>query len=202
MSIELPELPYPKNALEPHMSQHTIEYHYGKHHAGYVNKLNKLIDGTTYSSMALEDIVRKSNEQADAAVFNNAAQAFNHEMFWTSMSPGGSPAPYGELAEAIKRDFDGLDKLKKEFRFSAVTLFGSGWVWLVSDSDRLRVITTTNAGTPLEQGLKPLITLDVWEHAYYLDVQNERAKYVDVFLKELVDWSAASRRYEVLRDAA
>ena len=202
MAIRLPDLPYPKDALEPHMSRRTLEYHYGKHHAGYVEKLNALIEGTPYSTMTLKDIVRKADELLDAAVFNNAAQAFNHEFFWNSMSGATNSQPEGEFAKAVERDFGNLDKLKKEFRFSAVTLFGSGWVWLISDSGRLRIVTSSNAGTPLTEGYEPLVTLDVWEHAYYLDVQNDRAAYVDAYLDELVDWSAASARYTELREAA
>lgn len=200
MPIRLPDLPYPTDALEPHMSKRTLEYHHGKHHAGYVKKLNELIESTPYSEMSLRKIIREADKLMDAAVFNNAAQAFNHELFWNSLSPTGKSRPAGELAKAIERDFGSLDKLKQEFRFSAVTLFGSGWAWLVSDSGRLRLVTTGNAGTPLQQGLEPLIALDVWEHAYYLDVQNDRAAYLDAFLDELVDWSAASDRYDALQE--
>ena len=182
MSIHLRDLPYAKDALEPAMSRQTIEYHYGKHHAGYVKKLNALIEGTAYADMPLEDIVRRSDELLDVAVFNNAAQVLNHEMFWNSMSPSGKTMPEREFAQAVERDFGSLDKLQEEFRFSAVTLFGSGWVWLVSDSGRLRIVTTGNAGTPLLEGLDPLIVLDVWEHAYYLDVKNDRAAFVDAVL--------------------
>lgn len=202
MPIDLPDLPYPSDALEPHMSKHTLYYHHGKHHAGYVKKLNELIEDTPYSELALEDIVLKAGKLMDAAVFNNAAQALNHEIFWNSMTPDGVQSPAGQLADAIDRDFGSLDKLKKEFRFSALTLFGSGWVWLVSDSGRLRIVTTSNSGTPLVEGLQPLITLDVWEHAYYLDVQNDRATYIDAFLDQLVDWRGASERYDSLRKAA
>lgn len=202
MPIRLPELPYPKDALEPHMSKRTVGYHYGKHHAGYVEKLNALTEGTPYSTMPLKDIVCKADELMDAAVFNNAAQAFNHELFWNSMSAAGKSRPESEFAMAIERDFGSLDKLKKEFRFSAITLFGSGWVWLISDSGRLRIVTSGNAGTPLVDGYEPLLVLDVWEHAYYLDVQNDRAAYIDAFLNDLVDWSAASARYAALREAA
>jgi Fe-Mn family superoxide dismutase len=202
MSISLQDLPYPLDALEPHMSKRTLEYHYGKHHAGYVKNLNKLIEGTPYSAMSLEDIVRNAEQHMDVAIFNNAAQVFNHEFFWNSMSPTGATAPNGRLANAIERDFGSIDDLKKEFRFSAATLFGSGWVWLVSDAGKLRIITSANAGTPLEHGLVPLLTLDVWEHAYYLDVQNNRAGYIDAFLEELADWSGASERYQELREAA
>ena len=202
MSIALRKLPYAPDALEPAMSRQTVEYHYGKHHAGYVDKLNTLIEGTELADMSLEDIVRESADLLDAAVFNNAAQVYNHEMFWHSMSPGVSWVSEGEFARAIRRDFGSFDKLREEFRFSALTLFGSGWVWLVSDSGRLRIVTTGNAGTPLLEGLDPLIALDVWEHAYYLDVKNDRAAYVDSFLNDLVDWEAANDRYVEFRHAA
>ena len=202
MSILLRKLPYPTDALEPAMSRQTVETHHGKHHAGYVEKLNALIKGTQFADMSLEDIIRKSADLLDAAVFNNAAQVFNHEMFWESMSPRRQAAPDGEFARAVRRDFGSLDKLREEFRFSARTLFGSGWVWLVSDAGRLRIVTTTNAGTPLLEGLEPLIALDVWEHAYYLDVKNDRTAYVDAFLNDLVDWTAASDRYAEFREAA
>jgi Fe-Mn family superoxide dismutase len=202
MSIALRKLPYAPDALEPAMSRQTVEYHYGKHHAGYVDKLNTLIEGTELADRPLEEIVRESADLLDAAVFNNAAQVYNHEMFWQSMSPGVSQVSEGEFARAIRRDFGSFDKLREEFRFSALTLFGSGWVWLVSDSGRLRIVTTGNAGTPLLEGLDPLIALDVWEHAYYLDVKNDRAAYVDGFLNDLVDWEAANDRYIEFRHAA
>ena len=202
MSIALRKLPYATDALEPAMSRQTVETHYGKHHAGYVEKLNALIRGTQFADMSLEGIIRKSADLLDAAVFNNSAQVYNHEMFWESMSPRRQPVPDGEFASAVRRDFGSLDKLREEFRFSARTLFGSGWVWLVSDSGRLRIVTTGNAGTPLLEGLEPLIALDVWEHAYYLDVKNDRTAYVDAFLNDLVDWTAASNRYLEVREAA
>ena len=202
MTIALCELPYATDALEPAMSRQTIEYHHGKHHAGYVEKLNALIEGTEFSEMPLEEIVRKSADRLDAAVFNNAAQVSNHEMFWDSMSPAATHLPEGEFARAVRREFGSLEKLREAFRFSAMTLFGSGWVWLVSDAGRLRIVSTGNAGTPLVEGLEPLIALDVWEHAYYLDVQNNRAAYVDAFLNDLVDWAAASDRYAEFRQAA
>lgn len=201
MSIGLPDLPYDTHALEPFMSSETLELHHGKHHAGYVDKLNELIDGTPYAGMRLEDIVLRSNKLLDGAVFNNAAQALNHDLFWNSMAPSSS-SPDGALQKAITRDFGSIDRLRKELRFSAVTLFGSGWVWLVSDAGKLRVVSTSNADTPIVQGAKPLLTLDVWEHAYYLDVKNDRPAYVDTFLNELIDWSAASRRYDARREAA
>ena len=202
MTFKLPHLPYSAGALEPHMSKRTLEYHHGKHHAGYVNKLNDLIDNSAYAEMSLQEIVVESARLGDLAVFNNAAQAFNHELFWNSMSPAGNSVPEGELAGAIDQQFGGLDELTKKIRLAANTLFGSGWVWLISDAGNVRIVTTTNAGTPLVDGLDPLLTLDVWEHAYYLDVQNDRAKYVDTFLHELINWAGASDRYATLRNAA
>ena len=201
MTIPLPDLPYAHDALEPVMSRTTLETHHGKHHGGYIAKLNELIEGTAYAGMQLRDIVTRSNELLDAAVFKNAAQALNHEIFWNSMSPGRSqPAP--DLEAAIDNGFGSMDKLEKEFRFSATTLFGSGWVWLVSAEGRLRIVTTSNADTPIVHGMEPLLVLDVWEHAYYLDVKNDRAAYVDGFLAKLVDWSGASERFVGLREAA
>lgn len=202
MTIALRELPYAMDALEPAMSRETLEYHYGKHHAGYVKKLNTLIEDTQFSAMPLDEIIRRSADLLDAAIFNNAAQVFNHELFWNSMSPADTGAPEGEFAEAVRRDFGSIDKLRDEFRFSALTLFGSGWVWLVADAGRLRIVTTGNAGTPILEDLEPLLVLDVWEHAYYIDVRNDRAAYVDAFLNDLVDWSAASDRYAAIRKAA
>ena len=202
MPFELPELPYAKDALEPLMSSKTLEYHHGRHHAGYIKKLNKLIEGTAFAKMTLPDIIVRADELKDSSVFNNAAQAFNHELFWNSLTPSGKQKPEGSLASAIRRDFGSVDEFEEEFRASATGLFASGWVWLVSDDGRLRIIATGNAGTPLVNGLEPLLTLDVWEHAYYLDVQNDRGKYVDTFLNELVDWSAAGERFERLRKAA
>lgn len=202
MAIKLPELPYDIDALEPLMSKETLEYHYGKHHAGYVDKLNDLIDGTPYVGMQLEDIVLRANTLLDGAVFNNAAQALNHELFWNSLSPDTSSKPDAALEEAIVHDFGSIEKLKKELRFAAETLFGSGWVWVASDAGRLRVVSTRNADTPLTQGFRPILNLDVWEHAYYLDVRNDRSAYVDTFLNELIDWSSASGRYDAVREAA
>ena len=202
MTFNLPDLPYASNALTPFMSEETLDYHYGKHHAGYVKKLNELLEATPYEAGSLQDIIISAHKLNDEAVFNNAAQAMNHELFWNSMSPTGKQGPNGKFASAIERDFGDLEKLKSELRRSAVTLFGSGWAWLVSDEGRLRVVTTRNAGTPVVDGLEPLLTIDVWEHAYYLDVRNDRARYVDAFLNELVDWSAATERYDALKQAA
>ena len=202
MEFALPGLPYSRHSLEPFMSEETLDFHHGKHHAGYIGKLNELLEVTPYKAESLTGVVISAHKLNEQAVFNNAAQALNHELFWNSISPAGTGAPEGGLAVAIDRDFGGLDALKEEVRQCAVTLLGSGWVWLVSDEGRLRVVTTQNAGTPVIDGLAPLLTLDVWEHAYYLDVRNDRARYVDTFLNELVDWSAASGRFGVSQIAA
>lgn len=202
MRFSLPDLPYPTNALAPFMSEETLSFHHGKHHAGYVKKLNELLKTTPYKAESLRDVILSAHKLNDEAVFNNAAQAMNHELFWNSMTPADRAEPAGLLETAIERDFGSLEALKDELRQCAITLFGSGWVWLVSDEGKLRVVTTRNAGTPIVDGLEPLLTLDVWEHAYYLDVKNDRAKYVDTFLDELVDWAGAGNRLHALREAA
>lgn len=202
MEVQLPSLPFPKDALAPFMSPETLMFHHGKHHAGYVRKLNGLLKTTPYEAESLREIVIAAHTLNDQAVFNNAAQALNHEIFWDSLSADGRQQPEGPLARAIDRDFGGLQNFKDEFRRTALSLFGSGWVWLVSDEGRLRVVGTRNAGTPVIDGLEPLLTLDVWEHAYYLDVQNDRASYVDTFLGNLINWSGASERYHELEQAA
>jgi Fe-Mn family superoxide dismutase len=201
MEVQLPNLPFPKDALTPFMSAETLMFHHGKHHAGYVRKLNDLLKTTPYEADSLRDIVIAAHTLDDQAVFNNAAQALNHEIFWDSLSANGQQ-PEGPLANAIDRDFGGLQNFKDEFRRTALNLFGSGWVWLVADEGRLRIVDTRNAGTPIVDGLEPLLTLDVWEHAYYLDVQNDRASYVDAFLGNLINWSGASERYHELERAA
>jgi Fe-Mn family superoxide dismutase len=201
MEVQLPNLPFPKDALTPFMSAETLMFHHGKHHAGYVRKLNDLLKTTPYEADSLRDIVIAAHTLDDQAVFNNAAQALNHEIFWDSLSANGQQ-PEGPLASAIDRDFGGLQNFKDEFRRTALNLFGSGWVWLVADEGRLRIVDTRNAGTPVVDGLEPLLTLDVWEHAYYLDVQNDRASYVDAFLGNLINWSGASERYHELERAA
>jgi Fe-Mn family superoxide dismutase len=201
MRFQLPDLPYSTDALTPFMSQETLELHHGKHHAGYIKKLNELLDTTPYKASSLRDVILSAHKLNDEAVFNNAAQSMNHELFWNSMSTAPTK-PGSQLQAAIDRDFGGFENVKSELRQSAVTLFGSGWVWLVSDKGKLRVVSTRNAGTPIVDGLEPLLTLDVWEHAYYLDARNERAKYVDTFLGELLDWTSANDRFEALRQAA
>ena len=188
MSFELPPLPYSKDALVPHMSAETFEYHYGKHHQAYVNKLNGFVEGKPEAKKSLEDIVRSS----EGGLFNNAAQVWNHTFFWNSMKPKGGGTPTGELADAIKRDFGGFDKFTDEFSKAAAGRFGSGWAWLIVDSGKLKVVDTANADTPIRTGHTPLLTLDVWEHAYYIDHRNDRPKFIDTFLKHLVNWDFAA----------
>ncbi len=187
-TIKLPSLPYKADALEPYISEKTIRFHYGKHHSGYVKKLNRMIKGTAYANLDLEAIIQKTRGSAgETGIFNNAAQVFNHTFYWNSMKPGGGGAPAGIIAEKIKTDFGSYDAFKKAFASAALSQFGSGWAWLVKDGDALKIIKTANADTPAE-GLIPLLTVDVWEHAYYLDYQNRRAEYVDAYLEHLVNW--------------
>lgn len=192
MAFELPALPYAMNALEPYISERTMEFHYGKHHKAYVDNLNKLIAGTHFEQMSLEEIIRKTAGKAEyAGIFNNAAQAWNHAFFWTCMQPGGGGEPTGEMKKKIERSFGGYDKFREEFATAATTQFGSGWAWLAEDeeSGKLKVIKTANADTPIAHGLKPLLTVDVWEHAYYLDYQNRRPDFVNAFLDHLAKWN-------------
>jgi Fe-Mn family superoxide dismutase len=191
MAFTLAELPYPMDALEPYISKRTLEYHYGKHHQAYVNNLNKLVAGTTFENAGLEEIVMK----ADGGIFNNAAQVWNHSFYWNCMSPDGGGEPGGPLAENINEFFGSFEKFKEQFTKSAVSLFGSGWAWLVKDAyGNLDIIQTSNADCPLRKGLTPLLTCDVWEHAYYLDKQNARPAYIADFWK-LVNWEAVADRF-------
>ena len=184
MEHKLPELPYARDALAPHISAETIDYHYGKHHKAYVDNLNRLIPGTEFEKMSLEDIIKKSS----GGIFNNAAQLWNHTFYWNCLSPRGGAEPSGELARAIAKSFGSFAKFKEQFTGAAVTQFGSGWAWLVKNPDgSLAVEATSNAGNPLKEGKKPLLTCDVWEHAYYIDYRNARAKYVETFWN-LVNW--------------
>ena len=190
--IELPKLPYEINALEPHISQKTLEFHYGKHHAGYVNNLNKLIAGTPFENKSLEEIVKTSQ----GGMFNNAAQVWNHTFYWNCITPNPKKnAPTGKLLDAIVRDFGSFDAFKEKFINACVTLFGSGWAWLVADKEgKLSIVQTSNAQTPLTtEGLKPLLVCDVWEHAYYLDYKNLRANYVNEFWS-MINWDFVERR--------
>ena len=193
MAFELPALPYDKTALEPHISAQTFEFHHGKHHNTYVVNLNKLVEGTDLADASLEDIIVKSRgDAAKAGVFNNAAQVWNHTFFWNSMKPNGGGAPSGDLARHIDADFGGLDKFKEAFKNAATTQFGSGWAWLVVKDGKLEVVKTGNAETPVGTGATPLLTIDVWEHAYYLDYQNRRPDFVQSFLDNLVNWDFAA----------
>jgi Fe-Mn family superoxide dismutase len=170
------------------MSQETLEYHYGKHHQTYVTNLNNLIEGTEFADMALEDIIKKS----EGPVFNNAAQVWNHTFFWNSMKPGGGGQPSGEVADRINSSFGSYDEFAKKFTEAATTQFGSGWAWLVDDGSKLDVMKTPNADDPVAHGIKPLITIDVWEHAYYIDYRNARPKFIETWLNNLVNWDFAN----------
>lgn len=192
MAFELPALPYEKNALEPHISAETLEYHYGKHHATYVTKLNGLIDGTELENKSLEEIVQSS----DGGVFNNAAQIWNHTFYWHSLSPNGGGEPSGALADAISAKWGSFADFKAAFNDKAVNNFGSSWTWLVKTADGgLDIVNTSNAATPLtEDGVTPLMTVDLWEHAYYIDYRNLRPKYLEGFWA-LVNWSFAADNF-------
>ena len=188
MAIELPPLPWAESALQPHISPETIQYHYGKHHQAYVTNLNKLIEGTAQAQKTLEEIVKSS----EGGVFNNAAQVWNHTFYWNSIKPGGGGQPKGAVAEAINAAFGGYDKFRQEFANAAATQFGSGWAWLVREGGKLAIKKTPNAETPLTTAAKPILTIDVWEHAYYIDYRNARPKYIDTFLDHLINWDFAN----------
>lgn len=191
MKLELPELPYASNALEPHMSAETFSYHHGKHHKAYVDKGNELLAEAGIDADNLEDLVRKTAE-VGGPLFNNVAQVYNHSFFWKCMKPNGGGAATGRIAEKINADFGSFDNFKKEFVNNGVGQFGSGWVWLVLDGDKLKVVKTPNAETPLTTGAKPLLVCDVWEHAYYLDYQNRRPDFLTTFLDKLANWDFAN----------
>ena len=192
MEHTLPPLPFDKNALAPHMSAETLEYHYGKHHQAYVTNLNKLIAGTPFENKDLEAIVRESS----GGVFNNAAQVWNHTFFWNCLTPNGGGEPGGALADAIAKKWGDFAKFKEAFAASAVGNFGSGWTWLVRKADgSVDIVNTSNAGTPLTTTDKPLLTVDVWEHAYYVDHRNARPKFVEVFLNNLANWKFAEANF-------
>lgn len=191
MSFTLPKLPYLYDALEPYISARTLEFHHGKHHQAYVNNVNNLIQGTPFEKATLEEIILKS----EGGIFNNGAQVFNHTFYFEQFSPEGCREPQGALKEAIERDFGSVDDFLAQFNKAASTLFGSGWAWLVvTPQGTLAIVQTSNAGCPLRDGHKPLLTCDVWEHAYYIDKQNLRPKYVEDFWK-VVDWKVISRRF-------
>ncbi len=191
-SHALPPLPYGENALEPIISARTIGFHYGKHHKGYVDNFNKLVAGTEYADLPLEKVIALTAGKPDrAAIFNNAAQVWNHTFYWKSMRPGGGGAPPAALKQKIDASFGSVASCREELAGAALAQFGSGWAWLVRDAERLKVVRTGNADVPLTAGLKPLLTIDVWEHAYYLDYQNRRADYVNAVLDKLIDWEFA-----------
>ena len=192
MSHELPQLPYAMDALAPHISKETFEFHYGKHHQAYVTNLNGLIKGTEFENASLEDIVKKSS----GGVFNNAAQVWNHTFFWHSMKPAGGGKPAGALAAAIDKKWGSFDAFKEAFTKSAVGNFGSGWTWLVKKADgSVDLVNTANAGSVLTTADKALLTIDVWEHAYYIDYRNARPKFVETFLNSLANWDFAAKNY-------
>ncbi len=192
--ITLPKLPYARTALSPYISARTLDFHYGKHHAGYVRKLNAGIKGTPWADTSLEKIILGTAGKTPK-VFNNAAQTWNHSFYWTSMKPKGGGTPTGQLKSAIEASFGDVDAFRAAFLKAAGGLFGSGWTWLVKNGSNLEIRTTRNAGTPLvDHGVTPLLTLDVWEHAYYLDYQNGRKAYIQAWLDHLIDWEAAARR--------
>jgi Fe-Mn family superoxide dismutase len=192
MAVAQSHLPYGRDALEPSISRKTMSYHYDEHHGGYVRKLNALVEGTDYDEMSVEQIIIRARKEAEIDILNNAAQVWNHGFLWKSMSPNGGRKPEGRIKEMIEAQFGGIDDFKRKFREAALGLFGSGWVWVVLDQSRIRIMTTGNADTPVGTGLVPLLTLDVWEHAYYLDYQNVRAEYVDAFLDTLINWNFAA----------
>ncbi len=191
MAFELPPLPYADDALEPTISAETISYHYGKHHQTYVNNLNNLVPGTEFENSTLEEIIQKSS----GGIFNNAAQVWNHTFYWNCLTPNGQGQPSGELASAIDAAFGSFDEFKTQFSTSAATNFGSGWTWLVKNADgSLEIVNTSNAGNPLTSGQTPLLTCDVWEHAYYIDYRNARPKYLEAFW-EIVNWDFVAENF-------
>jgi Fe-Mn family superoxide dismutase len=184
MAFELPPLPYAKDALAPHISEETLEYHYGKHHQTYVTNLNKMVEGTDFENSSLEEVIMGS----EAAVFNNSAQVWNHTFYWSCMAPDGGGAPTGEVAEAINSAFGSYDTFVEKFKEAATTQFGSGWAWLVDAGSGLEIMKTANADLPMKHNAKALLTIDVWEHAYYIDFRNARPNYIGTFVDSLINW--------------
>jgi Fe-Mn family superoxide dismutase len=184
MAFELPPLPYAQDALAPHISAETLEYHYGKHHQTYVTNLNKLVDGTEFENAALEDVILKS----EGGLFNNSAQIWNHTFYWNSMSPDGGGAPTGEVADAVNSAFGSYETFVEKFKEAATTQFGSGWAWLVDSGSGLEIMKTSNADLPMKHNAKALLTIDVWEHAYYIDFRNARPNYISTFVDSLINW--------------
>jgi Fe-Mn family superoxide dismutase len=186
MTFTLPELPYATDALSPYLSPETFEFHYGKHHRTYLDNLNKMVADTDEANKSLEEIIMG----AEGGKFNNAAQVWNHTLYWNSMTPGGGGTPTGAVGDAISESFGGYDAFREQFKAAAVTQFGSGWAWLTLDDGKLEIMSTSNADLPMKHGKTAVITCDVWEHAYYIDYRNRRPDYLDTFLDHLVNWSA------------
>ena len=199
MTFRLRPLPYPKSALEPAISARTVDFHYGKHHASYVDKLNKLVGGTLYAGLPLEQVIQKAaRDPKGSSIFNNAAQVWNHDFFWRSMIPDGGGDPNGPLGRHIAADFGSLEGFAKQFVTQATGLFGSGWIWLVADADGLRIVSTANAELPMISQQHALLACDVWEHAYYLDYQNNREAFVHAYLEKLANWTFAAEQFAEL----
>jgi len=195
MTVKLPDLPYEKDSLAPYISPETIEYHYGKHHNAYITTTNTLIEGIELSNQDLETIIKKTSKNTSMSlIFNNAAQAWNHSFYWSCMKPDGGGLPSGDIAERINSGFGSYETFAAEFKKAGVTQFGSGWAWLVLNDNILQIMKASNADTPIAHGLKPLLTVDVWEHAYYLDYQNRRADYLSAFLDHLINWDFVNSR--------
>jgi len=201
MSVIQSDLPYKENALEPHISKETLYYHYEKHHRGYVDKLNGFIKDTPYDALELEQVIDKARKAGDIKILNNALQAWNHGFLWQSMSPKGGNEPEGPIRQAIDKAFGDIERFKKEFRKAALGQFGSGWAWLVQKRGDLKILATGNAESPVGTEMTPLLTLDVWEHAYYLDYKNARNDYVDAFLNNLINWEFAASNLAGASDA-
>jgi superoxide dismutase, Fe-Mn family len=203
MAFELPPLPFAKNALEPHMSERTLEFHHGKHHKAYVDTANELIHGTPFEQRSLDEVIRATaKDESKSKIFNNAAQIWNHNFFWRCLAPRGGGKPGGELAQALDKSFGGYDKFRAAFKDACVAQFGSGWGWLVREKDRLKIIQTADAVNPLALGAHALLTCDVWEHAYYLDYQNRRPDFVESFLDHLVNWEHVAAQLKGRAEAA
>ena len=192
MAVSLSPLPYADNALDPHISDRTISFHYGKHHAAYVNNLNGLIEGTDLADASLDQIIAAAGP---GGLYNNAAQVWNHTFYWNSMHPNGGGDPSGDLAAAIDASFGSVDAFKQQFAADSIGNFGSGWTWLVREDDGLAIVKTDDADTPIKHGQTPLLTIDVWEHAYYLDYQNARPAYVETFIEKLLNWEFAAANF-------
>lgn len=195
MAYELPPLPFGYSDLEPHISAKTFEFHHDKHHAAYVTNYNNLVKDTPMDSMSLEEVIKATaGDASKVGIFNNAAQAWNHTFYWNCLKPNGGGAPTGDLANKINADFGSFDAFKEQFKQAGATQFGSGWAWLVLDNGALKVTKTLNADNPLTQGQKPLLTMDVWEHAYYIDYQNRRPDYIGTFMDKLINWDFVAQQ--------